>query len=70
MKKKLYLITTILLSAAALSLSSCLKDNRYVDFSKGSNVVDFATACHILLLMPLRKPRTLMPMAPLYVNLR
>jgi hypothetical protein len=43
MKKKLYLITTILLSAAALSLSSCLKDNRYVDFSKGSNVVDFAT---------------------------
>jgi hypothetical protein len=43
MKKKLYLITTILLSAAVLSLSSCLKDSRYVDFSKGSNVVDFAT---------------------------
>lgn len=41
MKKKLYLITTILLSAAALSLSSCLKDNRYVDFSKAGNLVDF-----------------------------
>jgi hypothetical protein len=41
MKKRLYLITTILLSAAALSLSSCLKDNRYVDFSKAGNLVDF-----------------------------
>lgn len=41
MKKKLYLLSTILLSAAALSLSSCLKDNRYVDFSKVGTVVDF-----------------------------
>jgi hypothetical protein len=41
MKKRSYLIATILLSAAALSLSSCLKDNRYVDFSKAGNIVDF-----------------------------
>lgn len=41
MKKKLYLITTVLLSAAVLSLSSCLKDSRYVDFSKVGTVVDF-----------------------------
>ncbi|MBS1519584.1 MAG: DUF1735 domain-containing protein [Bacteroidetes bacterium] len=41
MKKRLYLIATILLSAAALSLSSCLKDNRYVNFASGSNLVYF-----------------------------
>jgi hypothetical protein len=41
MKKRLYLITTILLSAAALSLSSCLKDKKYVDFASGSNIVYF-----------------------------
>src|ERR1700712_1334993 len=41
MKKRSYLIATILFSAAALSLSSCLKDNRYVDFSKAGNIVDF-----------------------------
>ncbi|MGZ3810447.1 MAG: DUF1735 domain-containing protein [Mucilaginibacter sp.] len=40
MKKRLYLITT-LLSAAVLSLSSCLKDNRYIDFSKVGTIVDF-----------------------------
>lgn len=41
MKKKLFYITTLLLSAAVLSLSSCLKDNRNVDFSKATPVVDF-----------------------------
>lgn len=41
MKKRLYLIGTILLSAAALSLSSCLKDNRYVNFASGSNIAYF-----------------------------
>ncbi|MBV8388544.1 MAG: DUF1735 domain-containing protein [Mucilaginibacter sp.] len=41
MKKKIYLIATILLSGAVLLLSSCLKDPRYVDFSKGGTVVDF-----------------------------
>jgi hypothetical protein len=41
MKKKLYLLSTILLSAAVLSLSSCLKDSRYVDFSKVGTIVDF-----------------------------
>jgi len=41
MKKKIYLISTTLLAMAALFLSSCLKDPRYVDFSKAGNVVDF-----------------------------
>ena len=41
MKKKLYLITTITLSAAALFLSSCLKDKTYVDFSKVGTIVNF-----------------------------
>ncbi len=41
MKKRLYLITTILLSAAALSLSSCLKDSRYVDLTKVGTIVEF-----------------------------
>ncbi len=41
MKKRLYLITTMLLSAAVLSLSSCLKDSTYVDFSKSGNIVNF-----------------------------
>ena len=41
MKKKIYLISTTLLALAALFLSSCLKDPRYVDFSKAGNVVDF-----------------------------
>ncbi len=33
MKKIIYSLTTILLSAAVLSLSSCLKDPRYLDFA-------------------------------------
>jgi Domain of unknown function (DUF1735) len=41
MKKKLYFLSTLLLTAAVLSLSSCLKDNRYVDFSKGTPIVEF-----------------------------
>src|SRR5579862_6991322 len=42
MKKKLYILSTLLLSAAVLSLSSCLKDNsHYVDFSKGTPIVEF-----------------------------
>lgn len=41
MKKRFYYITTLLLSAAVLTLSSCLKDSRYVDFSKGTPVVEF-----------------------------
>lgn len=40
MKKRLYFISTVLLAATALSLSSCLKDPRYVDFSKAGNVVN------------------------------
>src|ERR1700743_581128 len=40
MKKTIYFITTILLSAAMLSLSSCLKD-KYVDFTKDAPVVNF-----------------------------
>jgi hypothetical protein len=41
MKKRLYLITTIILSAAVLSLSSCLKDSRYVDLTKVGTIVEF-----------------------------
>jgi hypothetical protein len=41
MKTKLYLTTTILISAAVLTLSSCLKDARLVDFSTVTPVVDF-----------------------------
>ncbi len=41
MKKRLYFISTLIVSAALLSLSSCLKDNRYVDFSKGASLVEF-----------------------------
>ncbi len=41
MKKRLFYITTFLLSAAVLSLSSCLKDSRLVDFSKATPVVEF-----------------------------
>jgi hypothetical protein len=40
MKKILYFITTILLTAGMLSLSSCLKDN-YVDFTKSAPIVNF-----------------------------
>lgn len=32
MKKRFYFITTIMLSATLLSLSSCLKDSRYINF--------------------------------------
>ncbi len=41
MKKRLFYITTLLLSVALLSLSSCLKDSRLVDFSKAAPVVTF-----------------------------
>jgi uncharacterized protein DUF1735 len=41
MKKRIYLITTILLSAVVLSLSSCLKDSRLVDFTKVGTLVEF-----------------------------
>ena len=41
MKKKIYFIAAILLSGAVLTMSSCLKDPRYVDFSKGGTIVDF-----------------------------
>ncbi len=41
MKKKLYLKSTLLLSLIVLALSSCLKDSRYVDFSKATPVVEF-----------------------------
>lgn len=41
MKKRLYFITTLFLSAALLSLSSCLKDSRYVNFGGGTPVVEF-----------------------------
>jgi hypothetical protein len=42
MKKRYLYITTILLSAVALSLSSCLKNsNNYIDFSKAGTIVEF-----------------------------
>ncbi|HWD87050.1 MAG TPA: DUF1735 domain-containing protein [Mucilaginibacter sp.] len=41
MKKRLYILTTILAAMAALSLSSCLKDPRYVTFSQGGTVINF-----------------------------
>lgn len=41
MKKKIYVLSTILLSAVALSLSSCLKDSRFVDLSKVGTIVEF-----------------------------
>jgi len=41
MKKRIYLISTLLLSAAALSLSSCLKDSRFIDLSKAGTIVEF-----------------------------
>src|ERR1700733_1438250 len=41
MKKIIYLITTILLVTAALSLSSCLKDSKYyVNVSQGVPLVE------------------------------
>jgi hypothetical protein len=42
MKKRVSYLTTVLLSAAVLSLSSCLKDSRYVDFSKVGTIVEFS----------------------------
>jgi hypothetical protein len=42
MKKKIYLIATILTATAALFLSSCLKDNaHYINFNTGTTFVDF-----------------------------
>ncbi len=41
MKKRLYFITTTLIAVAALSLSSCLKDSRYVSFNTGGVIVNF-----------------------------
>lgn len=41
MKKKIYFITTALAALAALSLSSCLKDPRYVNFGQGGTVINF-----------------------------
>ncbi|CAN5367569.1 hypothetical protein BH09BAC6_BH09BAC6_03730 [soil metagenome] len=41
MKKRINLLSTILLSVTVLSLSSCLKDSRYVDFSKSAAIVEF-----------------------------
>ena len=43
MKKRLYFITTALVAIAALSLSSCLKDPRYVSFANGGTVLNFPT---------------------------
>lgn len=41
MKKKIYFITTILAAMAALSLSSCLKDPRYVNLAQSTPIVNF-----------------------------
>jgi hypothetical protein len=41
MKKKLYFITAILAALTVLSVSSCLKDPRYVTFGNGGTVVNF-----------------------------
>lgn len=42
MKKRLYIMTTILTATAALFLSSCLKDkSHYVNFNTGQTLVDF-----------------------------
>src|ERR1700745_1278087 len=41
MKKILYITTTIMLSMAVLGLSSCLKDSRFVDFSKVGTLIEF-----------------------------
>jgi len=46
MKKILYSITTILLAASALSLSSCLKDSRYVDFTGSTATVELPLAAY------------------------
>jgi hypothetical protein len=43
MKKKIYFITTALAALTVLSLSSCLKDPRYVNFGQGGTVVNFPT---------------------------
>jgi hypothetical protein len=40
MKKRINIITVVLLSAALLGLSSCLKDSRFVDFSKVGALVE------------------------------
>jgi len=40
MKKRIYISGILLLSAAVLSLSSCLKDSRFVDFSKVGTLVE------------------------------
>src|SRR5882757_4405122 len=40
MKKRLYILTVIILSATILSLSSCLKDSRFVDFSQVGTMVE------------------------------
>jgi len=41
MKKKIYFITTALAALSVLSLSSCLKDPRYVNFGQGGTVINF-----------------------------
>jgi len=41
MKKRLYFITTVLAAVGALSLSSCLKDSRYVNFAQSQPIVNF-----------------------------
>ena len=41
MKKRIYLYLPPYLSLAALSLSSCLKDSRFVDFNKVGVTVEF-----------------------------
>jgi hypothetical protein len=43
MKKRIYFITTALAAFSVLSLSSCLKDPRYVNFGQGGTVVNFPT---------------------------
>jgi hypothetical protein len=40
MKKRFYFISTIMLSATLLSLSSCLKDSRYVDFGAVGTTIE------------------------------
>lgn len=47
MKMKLNVFTTILLSAVALCLSSCLKDARFVDLTKVGTIVEFPNGGYV-----------------------
>ena len=72
MKKRFYYITTIMLSAAALSLSSCLKDDsRFTNFAGAGTTIELPIEAYhgegnlIAEAVPIQTPG---PVVPLIVN--